>query len=50
MKCEICKEKVNETFLNKPLGTYVKDEKGKRHLVCQNCQRANTKKELLEKL
>jgi hypothetical protein len=50
MKCEICKKKVEETFLNKPLGTYMKDKKGKRHLVCQNCQRTHSKKELAEKL
>jgi hypothetical protein len=39
MNCELCKEKVNETFLKKPIGGYVKDAKGKRHLVCNNCQR-----------
>ena len=39
MKCEICKNKIVETFLNKPLGTYVKDKKGKKHIVCTDCQK-----------
>jgi hypothetical protein len=49
VKCEVCKEKIGETFLNKVLGTYVKDEKGKKHLVCSNCQaKVTSKKELIE--
>jgi hypothetical protein len=39
MKCEICSTKLKETFLNKIIGTYVKDEKGKRHIVCFECQK-----------
>lgn len=51
MKCEICKEKVEENFLKKVLGTFVKDKKGKNHLVCQNCQKKFlTKEEMIEKL
>ncbi len=51
MKCEICKKKIEETFLNKILGTYVKDEKGKKHLVCFECQKKfTTKEELLNQL
>ena len=51
MKCEICKKKMAETFLGKMLGTYVKDEKGKKHTVCQDCQKqSKTKEELLSKL
>ncbi|MFH1063574.1 MAG: hypothetical protein V1729_00670 [Candidatus Woesearchaeota archaeon] len=45
MKCDICKKKIGETFLNKPIGTYVKDEKGKKHTVCDECQRKLGKKE-----
>jgi hypothetical protein len=50
MKCEICKNKVSETFLNKPLGTYIKDKKGKAHLVCFECQMnfSNNKLKMLE--
>jgi len=44
-KCEICKNKVGETFLNKVLGTYTKDSKGKMHLVCFECQKKFPKKE-----
>jgi len=39
MKCEICKTKLEETFLKKIIGTYVKDEKGKKHVVCSTCQK-----------
>jgi hypothetical protein len=52
MKCAICKEKVEETFLKKPLGTYIKNEKGKKYLICQKCQKAvdNIKEKMLEKI
>jgi hypothetical protein len=51
MKCEICKKKMAETFLKKPIGTIVKDKKGKKHTVCNECQKKFQKKEdLLEKL
>ncbi len=45
MKCEICKQNVSETFLKKKLGTYVKDSKGKKHIVCSSCQHKLLKKE-----
>ncbi|MBN2421989.1 hypothetical protein JXB41_02070 [Candidatus Woesearchaeota archaeon] len=38
MKCSICKNKVNETFLKKIIGTYIKDKKGKRLPICSKCQ------------
>ena len=38
VKCDICKEKLEETFLSKIKGTYVKVE-GKRKVACQNCQK-----------
>jgi len=51
MKCEICNNKVNETFLGKIIGTNVKDEKGKQHAVCFECQKKfNTKKAILENI
>jgi ribosomal protein S26 len=51
MKCELCNNAVKETFLKKLLGTFVKDEKGKKHLICQNCQRQfPDKKAILAKL
>ncbi len=39
MKCELCKNTLEELFLNKLKGTYVKDAKGKKHVICFDCQR-----------
>jgi len=51
MKCEICKKKIEETFLKKIIGTYIKDAKGKKHSVCQECQKKyKTKEEILKKI
>ncbi len=51
MKCEICRKKIEETFLKKIIGTYIKDAKGKKHTVCFECQKKFTKKEdILKKL
>jgi len=51
MKCEICKKTIGETFLNKILGTIVKDGKGKKHTICFECQKnLRTKEEILKKL
>ena len=52
MKCEICTNKIEETFMGKILGTMVKDEKGKKHYICFECQKkfGNDKKEMLAKI
>ena len=50
MNCTICKSKINETFLRKIIGTYVKDDKGKKHAVCQNCQAKLSIGKIKEKL
>lgn len=51
MKCSVCKKTLAETFLNKIIGTYVKDEKGKLHAVCHECQKNfGTKEELLKQV
>ncbi len=51
MKCEICKNKMNETFLRKIVGTYIKDDKGKKHTVCFECQKKfKSKEEILKNL
>lgn len=51
MKCEICNKTIAETFLKKIVGTVVKDEKGKKHNICFECQKKFQKKEeLLENL
>lgn len=38
MKCEICKEQLPMQYLDKPLGTVVKDQKGKKRWICNSCQ------------
>ena len=48
-KCEICDKNIEKTFLAKVIGTYIKDEKGKKHLVCFECQKKFKKKEELLK-
>ncbi|MFH1916587.1 MAG: hypothetical protein ABIJ21_04945 [Nanoarchaeota archaeon] len=50
MKCELCSQKVEETFLKKPLGTYWKDSKSKKKMVCQRCQKAHSPEEIKTKL
>jgi len=50
MKCEICKAEVQKTFLGKVIGTYIKDSKGKKHIICKNCQQTNSNEEILTKV
>jgi len=50
MKCKLCGKKIEETFLKKILGSYVKDAKGKRHPVCKDCQKKHSMTEIKEKL
>jgi len=45
MKCEICKEEIKSMYLDKQLGTVVKDAKGKKHWVCNECQNKHPKKQ-----
>ena len=40
-KCALCNAAVEQVFLEKVQGTYVKDAKGKKRLVCSACQAAN---------
>ena len=44
-KCIICKENIENTFLEKINGTYIKKKP-----VCSSCQKKYTKEELLKKL
>ena len=48
-KCEICKSNIEKTFLDKPIGTYVRKGK-KRHMVCNQCQGKLSMEEIREKL
>ena len=47
VKCDLCKNKVEETFLGKIKGAYI-GVGGKMKVVCQACQREY--KDLKEKL
>jgi Zn-finger protein len=38
MKCETCHKKIELLFLKKPNGTCIKDDLGKKHWVCFECQ------------
>lgn len=49
MKCELCKEKIQETFLEKLRGTYIKVNK-KPHAICNNCQKKFSIQEIKDKL
>jgi len=50
-KCEICGSRIGETFLKKIIGSVVKDPKGKKHTVCNECQRKfPAKEEILKNL
>jgi len=50
-KCEICGSKIQKTFLDKILGTPIKDAKGKFHTVCFECQRKlKSKDEILSNI
>jgi len=51
-KCNICKEKIQTTFLDKPKGTIIKikqDDKNKNVPVCSDCQKKH-KDKLREKI
>ena len=51
MKCEICKAQIKEIFLKKIIGTYIKDAKGKKHIICFECQKnLGEKQKILEQL
>jgi|GEM_PF-1053916 len=50
--CELCKEEIKSTFLDKLDGTIVKTGEGetsKRHLICSTCQKEH-KEKLREKI
>ncbi len=50
MNCDICKEKIEKTFLDKIKGSYIK-AKGKLKVVCNDCQRKyKTREELFKHL
>jgi len=46
VKCEICKEKIPTTFLNKLVGTTIYDKNHKKRYICAKCQREHAKENL----
>ena len=44
-KCDICKQKIQTTFLNKLVGTIIKKE-GKPKTICNECQKEHSGKDL----
>ncbi|MEM2139346.1 MAG: hypothetical protein QXM96_04310 [Candidatus Woesearchaeota archaeon] len=48
-KCNICNKKIEVTFLNKILGTYIK-KNSKLHTICKECQKKYSKEEILNKI
>jgi|AntRauTorckE6833_2_1112554.scaffolds.fasta_scaffold150851_1 ribosomal protein L34E len=49
MKCSSCKQEIQTTFLGKLVGTHIKKE-GKQYPICDECQRAFSKEELLQRI
>ena len=49
MKCDICSKKIETTFLNKIVGTVIKNSKGKKKYVCDICQKKYSKEDLKTK-
>ncbi len=39
VKCDVCGQKIRLTFLNKIIGTVVRDKDGKKKTVCSDCQK-----------
>ncbi len=52
MKCEICNKNIETIFMEKILGTHIKDDKGKKHAICWECQGKfnNDKTRILENI
>ncbi|MEM2115964.1 MAG: hypothetical protein QW524_03305 [Candidatus Woesearchaeota archaeon] len=49
MKCEICKQELKKTYLDKFVGTVIYDNKGKLHYICNSCQSKIDKGEISTK-
>ena len=51
VKCELCGNKISQTFLGKIIGTEIKLKGSKKaHYVCNKCQKDNSDKNLKELL
>ena len=45
VKCDVCKEKIALTFLNKVRGSVFYDENHKKRYICSSCQSINKGKD-----
>jgi hypothetical protein len=50
MKCDICNKKIETTFLNKIVGTVIRDNKRKKRTICNECQKKYTREEMRKAL
>ena len=50
MKCDICGVAIKKTFLEKIEGTYFRNDKGKKKVICPECQSKLTDDEIREKI
>jgi len=50
MNCTLCNKKIEETFLKKLIGNYVKNKAGKKKPVCNACMKTHSMKEIKEQL
>ena len=50
MNCALCGKKVEETFLKKIVGSYVKNKAGKKKSVCNACQKQHSMQDIKSKL
>lgn len=50
MNCSICNKKLEETFLQKLVGTYIRNKSGKKKPVCNECQKKLTVEQIKEKI
>jgi Zn-finger protein len=49
-KCALCTAPIETIFLEKINGTYLKDKKGKKRVVCSACQKGNSLEQIRAKL
>lgn len=50
MKCKICSANIGQLFLEKIMGTHVRDKDGHKHVICFECQKQYTLEEQREKI
>lgn len=46
VKCDLCGQKIEMTFLNKLIGTYFKGKDKKKKAICSDCQKKHSKEDI----